>query len=364
VIDGMVVIDATTHAYNLSDSNLIGGRYAHVFREVLWGLHARCTPPEARVSRAAFCTDWSPDILARTLFTESAVDLAVHHRLRLDSLFADGLCAWAKNEELARRWPHRFRTYAGLNPLDGVETCLRELREQVSALPGTIGLKLYPDAGTPDRSWRLDDPAYAPMFELAIELGLKVIAVHKVVPNGLTPLDPYRIDDLERVAIAYPQLNFEIVHGGLPPFVEEVTLALTRFQNVYANLEITSAFLERGFGYVREAIAQFIGFAGAGKILFASGGMHFHPQPIIRAIAELEFSDELLERYRIEQITAEQKALILGGNYARMAGLDLDAVRTAVTGDEFDSGVLLPPWSAWRHTAEGSAAGRVVAVPA
>ena len=51
-------------------------------------------------------------------------------------------------------------------------------------------------------------------------LGLKVIAVHKVVPNGLTPLDPYRIDDLERVAIAYPRLNFEIVHGGLPPFVD------------------------------------------------------------------------------------------------------------------------------------------------
>lgn len=348
MIDGMVVIDATTHAYNLSDSNLVGGRYAYVFREVLWGLHARCTPPDARVSREAFCSDWSPEILARTLFTESAVDLAVHHRLRLDSLFADGLCAQGKNEELARRWPQRFLTYAGVNPLDGIETCLRELREQVQRLPGTVGLKLYPDAGTPDRSWRMDDPQFAPLFELAIELGLKVIAVHKVVPNGLTPLDPYRIDDLERAAIAYPQLNFEIVHGGLPPFVDEVTLALTRFQNVYANLEITSAFLERGFGYVQEAIAQFIGFAGAEKILYASGGMHFHPQPIIQAIAELKLPDQLLERYRIEQITPEQKALILGGNYARMTGLDLGMVRAAVAGDEFDTGELQPAWSAWR----------------
>lgn len=349
MIDGMVVIDATTHAYNLADANLVGGRYAYVFREVLWGLHTRCTPAEARVSRAAFCADWTPEVLAETLFTESAVDVAVHHRLRLDSLFADGLCAQHKNEELARRWPQRFLTYAGLNPLDGVETCLRELREQVAALPETIGLKLYPDAGTPDRSWRMDDPQFAPIFELAIELGLKVIAVHKVVPNGLTPLDPYRIDDLERAAIAYPALNFEIVHGGLPPFVEEVTLALTRFQNVYANLEITSAFLERGFGYVQEALAQFIGFAGAEKILFASGGMHFHPQPIIDAIVRLEFSDQLLERYRIEQITPAQKALILGGNYARMTGLDLTVLRKGVAGDQFDTGVRRDPYTAWRE---------------
>lgn len=353
--DGMFVIDATTHTYNLADANLIGGRYAAVFREVLWGLHMRCTPPEARVSRAAFCSDWSPEVLARTLFTESAVDLAVHHRLRLDSLFADGLVAEEKNLELARRWPQRFLTYAGVNPLDGFEVCARELREEVARLPGTIGLKLYPDAGTPDRSWRMDDPAIRPLFDLAVELNLKVIAVHKVVPNGLTPLEPYRIDDMERVVLAYPQLSFEIVHAGMLPFVDEVTMALTRFQNVYANLEITSAFLERGFGVVREALAQFIGFAGVEKIIFASGGMHFHPQPIIDAIASMTFPDELLERYRIEQITPAQKALILGGNYARMVGLDLAAIRQAIADDEFARARTdgpLPPWTAWNAQAD------------
>jgi predicted TIM-barrel fold metal-dependent hydrolase len=356
MIDGQLVIDATTHAYNLADGNLVGAggrpsRYAIVFREVLWGLHARCTPPNARVPREAFCTDWPARTLAETLFTESDVDLAVHHRLRLDSLFADGLCGQAKNDELARRWPHRFLTYAGVNPLDGVDACLRQLREQVERLPGTIGLKLYPDSGTPDRSWRMDDPQYAPLFDLAEELGLKVIAVHKVVPNGLTPLDPYRVDDLERVAIHHPGLAFEIVHAGLPPFVDEVTLALTRLPNVYANLEITSAFLERGFGVVTEALAQFIGFAGVDKILYASGGMHFHPQPIVDLLSRLELPDELLNRYRVEQLTPADRAAILGGNYARMVGLDLDAVGAGIAGDEFAAARarhgLRPPWSAW-----------------
>lgn len=353
MLNGSVVIDATTHTYNLADANLIPGRYSVVFREVLYGMHARCTPPEARVGRAVFCSDWSPEVLARTLFTESAVDVGVHHRLRLDSLFADGLVREDKSEELVRRWPHRFLTYAGVNPLDGVEVCVRELREQVGRLPGTIGVKLYPDAGTPDRSWRMDDPAVQPIFETALELGLKVIAVHKVVPNGLTPLDPYRIDDLERAAIAYPQLNFEIVHAGMLPFVDEVTLALARLRNVYANLEITSAFLERGFGFVADALAQFIGFAGHERILFASGGLHFHPQPIIDAITGMSFSEQLLDRYRIGQLTERQKADILGGNYARMAGLDVDQIAKATADDEFTGAPRQEPYASWRATADG-----------
>ena len=356
MINGMFVVDATTHAYNLADANLLGEgpdrRYAIVFREVLWGLHNRCTPPEARVPRELFCADWSPETLAATLFTESDVDIAVHHRLRLDSLFADGLCAEEKNRELVTRWPGRFLAYAGVNPLDGVETCLRELRRQVEAVPGTVGLKLYPDSGTPDRTWRMDDPRFRPLFELAVELGLKTVAVHKVVPNGLTPLDHYRVDDLERAAIAHPALAFEIVHGGLPPFVDEVTMAITRLPNVHVNLEITSAFLQRRFGVVEEAIAQFVGFAGPEKLLYASGGMHFHPQPIIERIAELEFSQELLDRYRIEPLTREQKAGILGGNYARMVGLDLAAAGAAIADDEFARRRArdgrLDPWTHWR----------------
>src|SRR5262249_58171600 len=98
-IASAVVIEATTRASSRSDAHLTGGAgggpglYSIVFREVLWGLHNRCTPPGAQVSREAFCSDWQPETLAATLFTESDVDIAVHHRLRLDSLFRDGLCA-------------------------------------------------------------------------------------------------------------------------------------------------------------------------------------------------------------------------------------------------------------------------------
>ncbi|MEW9533727.1 amidohydrolase family protein [Microbispora sp. NPDC049125] len=365
MIDGMFVIDATVHAYNLEDRNLRSpdphtGLYSYALREMLWKLHERYAPDGHRIPQSAFFTDWSPESLARTLFLESDIDMAVHHRLRIDSLFDDGLVRGEKNRELAERWPERFVIYAGVNPLDGIDACLRDLREQVEAIPETIGLKLYPTSGSPDASWRLDDPEFAPLFELAVELGLKVIAVHKVVPNGLVPMKPFGIDDLEVVAVRYPLL-WEIVHAGLPPFVEEVSLALMRYPNVYANLEISSALLQGGVGYVQDALAQFISLGGAEKIFFSTGANHFHPQPIVKCLAELQFPQQTLDRYGLDQITREQRQGILGANYASVVGLDLEAAGKRIADDEFAraraGGPPLPAWSSWSESEPAWAEG-------
>ncbi|MEV5609115.1 amidohydrolase family protein [Streptomyces sp. NPDC052225] len=358
MIDNMFVIDATVHPYNVADDNLrkdgeFPNLHAFALREMLWGMHERFATKGSAIPREAFCTDWSPELLARTLFTESDVDMAVNHRLRIDAVFEDGLCNADKNRELAQRWPHRIVPYAGINPAMGIDACLRDLRDQVTQVPGTIGIKMYPNAGSPDLSWRLDDPEFTPLFELAKELGIKIIALHKIVPNGLVPLSPFGIDDLETVAIRHLDLSFEIVHAGLPPFVEEVAMALMRLPNVYANLEITSAILAHGMGYVEEALAQMISLGGTEKIIYASGALHFHPQPVLEKIARLTFPDHILERYGLEQITHDQRAAILAGNYARIAGIDLTQAATHHTHDEFTQAraphnTNHPMWSNWR----------------
>jgi hypothetical protein len=356
VLDDIFIIDATVHPYNLADGNLLGddsgpSKYAVMLREMLWAMHYQHANPDAKIPRDAFVTDWSPETLAWTLFTESPTDIAVNHCLRIDKVFADGLCSHRKNAELASRWPNRIIPYAGINPVNGLRVSMDDLRRQVDEIPGIVGLKVYPNAGTPDHSWRMDDPEWTPLFELALELGLKVIAVHKVVPNGLVPLAPFAIDDLEMRAIAHPELTFEIVHAGLPPFVEEVALAIMRLPNVYANLEITSAILERGMGYIVDSLAQMIAMGSAYKIIYSSGAMHFHPRPIVEAIANLHFSDQLLERYNMPQITKTDKAQILGANYARIIGLDIERAKREIADDEFSVSVrengLQPAWSYW-----------------
>ena len=73
------------------------------------------------------------------------------------------------------------------------------------------------------------------------------------------------------------------------------------------------------------------------------------PTPTARAHAR---AVQLLERYGIEQITKDDKKLIMGENYARMIGLDIEKAKAAFAGDEFDTAVkengIGEPWSYWR----------------
>jgi predicted TIM-barrel fold metal-dependent hydrolase len=335
MIDGVFVINPTVHAYNLRDDNLQPGPVGTAFRDYLWLLHTSWNPPDIQVPKDVYLSDWPIEVLAETLFLETDVDLAGNQNLRLDSWFHDGLCSRAKNVEAIRRWPDRFVAYLGVDPTQSVEACIRDLREQAEELPGAVGLKLYPDQVNPLRSWRMDDPTIAyPLFEAAAELGIRTVAVHKAVPNGPVPLNPYRVDDVDGAAIHFPELNFEIVHSGLA-FVEETAQAISRFPNVYANLELTSALLYRAPRAFEELMATFMYWAGPHKIIWSDGTLFCHSQALLEGFMNFTFPERLIDGYRMEQITRSDKEKILGGNYARVAGIDIEQAKIAIANDEF-----------------------------
>jgi len=351
MIEGNFIINPVAHAYDLTDKNLQPNPYARGLRDLLVRLHTVWNPPELRVPPEVYMTDWPVEVLARTLFLESDVDMAANMYLRLDSWFKDGLCSREKNVEVARRWPDRFFTYVGVNPIEGLESCLRDLEEQMAELPNSTGLKLYPDQVEPFRSWRMDDPKLAyPLFERAQKLGIKTVAIHKAIPNGPVPMNPYKVDDVDGAAIHFPELNFEIIHSGLA-FVDETSHALARFPNVYANLEITSLLMFHGPGMFNEILAQFLFWGGPEKIVYSDGTLFCHSQPLLHKFWDLELPDELLVKYNLRQLTKQDKALILGGNYARMVGLDVEKAKLKIADDEFaqerrETGIQ-PPYSNW-----------------
>jgi predicted TIM-barrel fold metal-dependent hydrolase len=280
-------------------------------------------------------SDWPVEAVARTLFLETDVDMAANMYLRLDSWFKDGLCSRAKNVEAATRWPERYLTYVGVSPTQGLEACLKDLEEQMAELPNSIGLKLYPDEVEPFRSWRMDDPKLAyPLFERAQKLGIKTVAIHKAIPNGPVPMNPYRVDDVDGAAIHFPELNFEIVHAGLA-FVDETAHAIARFHNVYANLEITSLLMHHGPGMFDEILAQFLFWGGPEKIIYSDGTLFCHTQPLLEKFWNLSFSDELMHKYNLKQLTKADKALILGGNYGRIIDLDVEKAKARMANDGF-----------------------------
>lgn len=354
MIDGMFVVDAIVHAYDFSEANVHDNSVARITYEQIWESMNATFPPEHVVARRAACTDWPIDVVTGSLFRETATDMAAHHYLTLNSWFRDGLVSREKNVEVARRWPQRYFSYVGVDPTQGVQACIDSMREQVQEIPGAVGLKLYPHQIYPFHPWRMDDPKIAyPLYEAAGELGLKVIAIHKALPLGPVPMDPYRVGDVDCAAMDFPDLNFEIVHSGMA-FVEETAWALGRFPNVYGNLEVTTFMLAnqpRRFG---ETLAALIAAGGADKVMWAGTMPNVVDcQWLLERFVDFELPEDVADRYGL-QLTRDLKENILGLNYLRMVGADLHEVRQGIAHDEFSAyndGALEPWGTTWRAAA-------------
>ncbi len=293
MIDGLPVLDAVVHAYNMDAANY-ANRFAAPLCDLVYGSVVATARHGYAPTRAQFYRDWSIQEAAEQVFLESDTDLAVYHVLPIFS-FKDGLCS----------------------------------------------LEIYPNSwvGSEIRGWKMDDPEIAfPLFERAEKLGIKVIAVHKALPLGPVPMEHYKVDDIDRACMAFPGLNFEIVHGGMA-FLEETAWQLARFDNVYVNLEITSALAASRPAAFLHAMAALIGPGGQHaieRILWGTGAMAFHPQPLLETfVREFAFPEALIEGAGLPQLDLAAKRAILFDNYGRMTGLDLDARLSATRDDEF-----------------------------
>lgn len=337
MINGLPVIDAVIHSYNFDESNKATPDADTL--KMLTYAGATAGSREGYVPSAeAYLRDWSVDETASMVFAEGETDIGIMHVLPVYA-FKDGLCSYEKALDAQTRWPHRIATYCGVDPMRGSEA-MEEMERQVETL-NPLGLKLYPNswAASEVRGWMMDDPEIAfPFFERAEQLGLTTVAIHKAVPLGPLPIDSYKMDDIDRAAIAFPNLNFEVVHGGMA-FLEETAWQLARFPNVYVNLEITTSLLSRrpkAFHQAMTSLMQFGGPFALDKICWGTGAMAFHPQPLLeRFVTDFEFTEEQVYG-GLPLIDDVARGKILAGNYARMTGLDLDARLEAITGDEFD----------------------------
>jgi hypothetical protein len=338
------VIDAVTHAYNQLPSNWEDPILGHAMVELAW--HLAADPPNSAYgfSREQYLIDWQIPDVANFLFRESDTDVAVMHPLAIAS-FKDGYSSVAKAAEARRRYPQRFiGAYACVDPLKEAEA-QQSMEEQVDLFGQPLGLKLYPTSwdGKGPVSWRMDDPKLIyPLYEKAQKLGLNTVAVHKAVPIGPFAVgNAYNPSDIENAATDFPDLNFEIVHGGLA-FMEETAWLLARFGNIAINMEIQNILVERRPRAFAEVLLGLCRVGGADmlhRMFWGSGGTLVHNQPPLEAFAAFEFPEEMLDGAGlfkpIRQLTREDKANIFAGTFARLHGLDIDELKRGIEGDEF-----------------------------
>lgn len=343
--DDIFVIDGVTHCYDMRPENFAEPRYAEPINELQKGLFS-AQPPGYDLDPAYTEVDYPIEDTAGILFRESRTDVAIYHPLPI-YFYKDGLSGFEKGLEAVSKWPNRFiGSYVTVDPLrpDPIGDLERQF-EAVSKVSRPLGLKLYPISYYDGKTspWRMDDPKIGfPLYDRALELGLRNVAIHKSLPLGPAPEgEAFHPRDVEGAADAYPNLTFEIVHGGMS-FTEESAWLFGRLPNVWLNLETFNIILmlrPTVFGELLSTLLTVTGEAGIERMFWASGANNCHPRPGLEAFMKFQFSEEQMNKNglfaAIPQLTHEHKRAILGGNLARLYDLDIEALKAGIADDEF-----------------------------
>ena len=350
MLDGAFVIDATTHGYNMHPEIAVpppvGPTWTGKFVPQAYRLFNASQPEGAVLDYERWTRGADPELIGRALFAESQTDATVYHEVPLDRIFGLGGASpmWC-GQEMRDRWPGRVALYGGVSPFRA------DAFERIDMLVdeyGVKGIKVYPIDLVEGRVVGVDmsDPEVCfPMFEHAQKRGVRNVAVHKAIPIGPTELKPYGVRDMGAAALAFPDLTFEIVHGGYA-YLEETALQLLCFSNIVINLEGTTLLLPKAPRRFAEILGTLLAADGAERIMWATGAMGAHPQPMLDAFRTLEMPQDLIDGYGFPELTPELKRAILGENAARIVGLDVEQMKSEQADDEFSGREeLSAPWS-------------------
>ena len=343
--EDVFVADAVTHAYNLHPSNYRYEEFAEPVVDLILGAE-KAMPDGYRRTEDSLLTDWDPEVTTNLLFRESQVDFTVFHPQSI-TIFEDGLTAFEKAEQFVAANPDRSRQLASIDVI-GMENPGDELARQVEEYDAH-GVKVYPSYWSDDghTGFEMDDPESAfPLWERAADLGLDVVAVHKAVPFGNVPMDSYRVGDVDEAAASFPDLNFEIVHGGFI-LAEETGHQVAKHDNVYVNLEITAADAATRPDTFVETMENLLwagGKAATDRIVWGSGAPQYHPQLLLESFWDIEYP-ELESSDGTYTITEADKRKMVGQNLADAHGFDVDALRAEIGEDEYSDRDLEAPYS-------------------
>ena len=101
-----------------------------------------------------------------------------------------------------------------------------------------------------------------------------------------------------------------------------------RFPNVYLALSGNINYYLIAPRLVQEQLGRLLLEVGVDKLLWGSeAGLAGGPAPYLKGFLELEIPEDLRRGYGYPQLTREDKEKILGLNFARIMGVDVEAKR-------------------------------------
>ena len=203
--------------------------------------------------------------------------------------------------------------------------------------------------------WQLDDDNGTRFLERARELDVKLVCAHKGISMLAENGSPR---DVGPAAKTFPDIDFLIYHsgyemtghGGSPEgeyneqtadagvnrLISSVLQADVAAQrNVYAELGTTWFCLLRRPIEAAHVLGKLIKYLGADNVIWGTDSIWYGPaQSLIDAFRVFQIPDWMCSEYGYEPITPEIRAKILGGNAARVYGIDLPKVREISQNDD------------------------------
>jgi len=325
--DGMFVFDAAVHCQDFSDRQIkpgSDGRRVRLLRNQLTDFITltgrRGPPPEVE-------TFSNPDLgwANRVLFEQSDTDMASACTVPLFSHWRAGLGPVELSDALVKSNPRRVVLIGGVDPVyHGLDAALREMERQVKEL-GAVSMKFY-QYQSRGCAWRADDRDIAyPLWEKAIELGIKMVQFHQGFPLELGPVEAFRPNDLQYPAADFPELNFGIHHLG-DPYVDETISIASRFENIYLILPLWFNQYYLQPHKMLHRLGDALLYVGSQRICYGSEAFIWpHVQTYIDTLATLQFPEDMLENWGYPEITRAMREDILGRSFARGLGIDLEA---------------------------------------
>lgn len=185
----------------------------------------------------------------------------------------------------------------------------------------------------------------------AVELGVPIVAVHK----GLSGQDPHASPvDVGPAAAANPDVRLVVYHSGYESGVAEgpydpaapnagvdrliasvEAAGLGPGANVYAELGSTWRAVMTDPTQAAHLLGKLLVAFGPDNVVWGTDSIWYGtPQDQIEAFRAFAITDEFQERFGYPALTDELKAKILGGNGARLFGIDPPTVRCDFTAEE------------------------------
>lgn len=320
MINDIFVFDCVIHAYDLSTENLREDRDdAELSRRQM----SRTTSNRPG-TQEDYLRRWSGDDLYEMVFRQAPTDMAMAQTVPIYDWFNDWFAPVMAQYEMAAKYPEQVLFCGGVDPhYKGMDHAFESLEYQVKEL-GAKSIKLY--NGHLTHSWSCDDREVAyPIYEKCLELGIDVIQFHKGSPFGLQNVETLRPNDLQAPARDFPEARFLIHHLALPYFDETVNIA-ARFPNIYLPLSGTFSHLPVAPRRVIDQLGRLLMEVGVDKLFWGSeAALAGPPGGIIQAIVDLEMPEDLQVNYGYPEITELDKRKILGLNFAKLMGVDVEA---------------------------------------